>query len=229
MRPPLFLVLVALIASGCAGARPDPRERNPIVFVHGWSASGSVWETMTQRFRDDGWPEAYLVAWSYDTNRSNVETAQALASVVDSVLAETGASRVDLVSHSMGALASRYYVGPLRGGPRVDAWVSLGGPSHGTITALTCRSPACREMRPGSDFLRALNEEDETPGTPRYATWRSPCDLVIIPQDSPSLEGAVNTATNCLLHLELPTNEVIYKQVRDWVAANEEGAAAANW
>ncbi len=229
MRTPLFLVFAALLASGCSGARPDPRERNPIVFVHGWSASGSVWETMTQRFLEDGWPEGYLVAWSYDTNLSNVKTAEFLAGVVDSVLTETGASRVDIVSHSMGALASRYYIAELDGGPRVDAWVSLGGPSHGTITAFTCQSDACREMRPGSAFLRALNEDDETPGTPRYATWRSPCDLVIIPQDSPKLEGAENTATECLLHMDLPNDTDIYEQVRAWVVANERGAEFTNW
>ena len=194
------------------------------MFVHGWSASGSVWDTMTQRFRADGWPEALLVAWSYDTNLSNVETAEKLAARIDSVLDATGAARVDIVSHSMGALPARYYVRHLGGDSRVDAWVSLGGPSHGTVTAYTCRSPACQEMRPGSGFLRELNEDDETPGAVRYATWRSPCDLVIVPQDSPKLEGAANTATDCVLHLELPTNAGIYAQVRDWVAANETGA-----
>ena len=229
MRAPLLLALAALIGSGCASSRRSAHERNPIVFVHGWSSSASVWATMTARFQADGWPEAYLVAWSYDTSQSNVETAEQLAHQVDSLLARTGARRVDIVSHSMGALPARYYARNLGGAARIDGWASLGGPSHGTITAFACFARSCREMRPGSAFLRALNEGDETPGPTRYATWRSPCDLVILPQDSPVLEGAVNEATVCLLHLELPTNATVYAQVRDWLAANEPGRAAVTW
>ena len=218
-------LLLAIVAAGCAGARPDA-QRNPVVFVHGWASDASAWATMMDRFRADGWPDALLVAWSYDTARPNAETAEALAARVDAVLAETGASRVDLVSHSMGALPARYYTRELGGAARVDAWVSLGGPSHGTVTAFACLQRSCREMWPGSPFLRALNEGDETPGRPRYATWRSPCDLVVVPQNSPALEGAENTATRCLLHAELVTDAAVYAQVRDWLAANEAGAPA---
>ena len=227
-----LLAVVALFASGCAGSRRAARERNPVVFVHGWSASASVWEAMTERFRADGWPEPYLVAWSYDTNLSNVETAGLLAAQVDAVLAETGASRVDIVAHSMGALPARYYVRDLGGDARVDGLVALGSPNHGTLTAYTCRSEACREMRPGSSFLRALNEDDETPGAVRYATWRSPCDLVVVPQNSPALEEATNRVTACLLHLELPTDAAVYAQVRDWLSANERNGgqtSSAAW
>ena len=227
MRVPLLLALAALVASGCVSARSKARERNPVVFVHGWSSSASVWDPMIERFRADGWPDTHLVAWPYDTRQSNVDTAAQLAAHVDSVLAVTGARRVDLVSHSMGALPSRYYARNLGGDARVDGWVSLGGPSHGTITAYACFDASCREMRPGSDFLRDLNAGDETPGAPRYATWRSPCDLIVLPQDSPALDGATNTATPCLLHLDLPTSASIYAQVRDWLAANER--AAASW
>lgn len=229
MRFSFVVALTALLVSGCAGTRSSARERNPVVFVHGWSSSASVWSTMTERFLADGWPETYLAVWSYDTRQSNVETAEQLADRVDAVLAETGASRVDVVSHSMGALPARYYVQRLGGDARVDGWVSLGSPNHGTVTAYTCFSRACREMRPASSFLRDLNEGDETPGLVRYATWRSPCDLVIVPQDSPALDGATNQTTACLLHLDLPTSATVYAQVRDWLAANEGQASPAAW
>ena len=228
--PPVILVLLILVAtSGCASLRNDARERNPIVFVHGWSSSASVWTTMIERFRSDGWPKTHLVSWSYDTGQSNAETARQLADHVEAVLDETGARRVDIVSHSMGALPARYYARFLGGDARIDGWVSLGGPSHGTLTAFACIQRSCREMWLESSFLRDLNEGDETPGRPRYATWRSPCDFVIIPQNSPVLDGAVNEATSCLLHLELPTDATVYTQVRDWLSANESGAAYGAW
>ena len=229
MRAFLLVLLAAFLVSACAGTRPDPRERNPVVFVHGWSSSGSVWEAMVKRLRADGWQETHLVAWSYDTDQSNAVTAAQLAERIQRVLSETGASRVDIVSHSMGALSTRYYIRYLDGARRVDAWVSLAGPSHGTLTAFTCFSDACHEMRVGSSFLSDLNEGDETPGHSRYATWRSQCDLVIVPQDSPKLDGATNYATECLLHRDLPNDRAVYAQVRDWLAANEAHGSGPIW
>ena len=48
-------------------------------------------------------------------------------------------------------------------------------------------------MRPGSTFLTRPNAGDETPGTPNYGTWWSPCDEVINPDSSVALSGATNT------------------------------------
>jgi triacylglycerol lipase len=79
-------------------------------------------------------------------------------------------------------------------------------------------------MVPGSSFLTALNAIDETWGTPRYATWWSPCDEVINPRDSALLSGAINTQTTCLQHSQLYQDATVYAQVRDWV--NQPAAAA---
>ena len=90
-------------------------------------------------------------------------------------------------------------------------------PNHGTTTANLCGVVSCVEMRPGSAFLDALNAGDETPGTPRYATWWSACDQVTTPQQSVILEGATNTQTACLQHSQLYTDATVYQQVRNWV------------
>jgi triacylglycerol lipase len=81
---------------------------------------------------------------------------------------------VAIITHSMGTLSARYYVRNLGEDGRVSAIVSLGGANHGTSTAQLCFQVSCQEMWPNSSFLTALNNPDETPGTPRYATWWSP-------------------------------------------------------
>ncbi len=189
-------------------------ERHPIIFVHGWNSSGTVWNTMKTRFQADGWTAAQLHSWSYNTSQSNATTAKQIATKVDSILAATGATRVDVISHSMGGLSSRYYAKSLGGDVKIDAWVSLGGPNHGTTTAYGCAQTACVEMRPGSTFLKALNATDETPGAPRYATWWSACDLVIDPDNSVLLVGATNTQAPCVSHSALYTDATVYGQVR---------------
>ncbi|MBL1108757.1 triacylglycerol lipase [Streptomyces sp. 5-8] len=213
----LFTLLPAAMAAPVmaahAAAVPDP-----VVFVHGWNSDGSTWNTMAERFRADGWPTGRLHQWSYPTNQSNATTASQLAQEIDRVLAATGAAKVDLVTHSMGGLSSRHYLKYLAGDAKVDAWVSLAGPNHGTGAAYLCGGASCTEMRPGSSFLNKLNAGDETPGTTRYATWRSSCDSVVTPADTVALAGALNTMTSCLQHSALLTDAAVYQEVRNHVA-----------
>jgi triacylglycerol lipase len=219
------VVAVALITlAACSNdtlTGPSPRTaltlatRSPILFVHGWNSSGAIWSTMIGRFEADGWAPEELYSWSYNTAQSNAVTAQQLSAKIDSILAITGASKVNIVSHSMGALSSRYYIKNLTGGSKVDAFVSLGGPNHGTNTAVFCLQISCMEMRPNSSFLNALNKKDETPGRIiSYNTWRSPCDEVINPYSSTNLNGATNTLTSCLRHSDLYTDATVYAQVK---------------
>ncbi|MFD7975360.1 esterase/lipase family protein [Streptomyces sp. NPDC059071] len=207
----------AAVTAGAASAA-DSRHRaarpDPIVFVHGWNSDGATWRTMADRFQADGWPADHLDRWTYDATQSNATTAARLAEEIDRVLRRTGATKADLVTHSMGGLSSRYYLRNLEGTAKVDAWVSLAGPNHGTDAARWCGGAPCVEMRPGSEFLNSLNAGDETPGSARYATWRSPCDLIISPRDSVALSGAVNTVTACLGHSDLHGDQTVYEQVK---------------
>jgi triacylglycerol lipase len=208
-------------AAGSATSAPLPHD--PILFVHGWHGSPWNWAVMISRFKADGWTDQELWNWSYNSDQSNAITAQQLGAKVDQVLAATGAGKVDLITHSMGALPSRYYLKNLGGDLKVDDWVSLGGPNHGTYTAYAVSSPAGVEMRPGSAFLRGLNAGDETPGAPNYGTWWSPCDELIIPRTSVPLSAGpsgtvTNTETACLSHFALPVDATVYAQVRDFVA-----------
>ena len=190
---------------------------DPILFVHGWNSSGSVWTTMIDRFRADGWTDAELNNWSYNTSQSNKTTAQEIATKVSQILSATGASKVDIIAHSMGSLNSRWYAKFVGGLTTVDEWVSLGGPNHGTDTANFCFSTACTEMRIGSAFLAELNAGDESPGDIRYGTWWSPCDTIINPDSSVPVAGATNTKTACLGHSDLYADATVYGQVRDFV------------
>jgi triacylglycerol lipase len=211
-----LLAVQASVPAHASSASTFSSSSNPVLFVHGYSGDGSNWNTMVDRFRTDGWPSSYLDPWTYDWHQSNATTAQQLATEVDKLLAATGAAKVDIVSHSMGGLSSRHYLKNI-GTSKVDAWVSLGGPNHGTDSANTCFDASCTEMRIGSSFLNALNSGGETPGAARYATWWSPCDTVINPDSSVSVSGASNTKTACLSHTGLLADATVYAQTRDMI------------
>jgi len=213
-----FATAIVLCIAGLALTPASSLALDPILFVHGWSGSSSNWNTMKSRFEKDGYPASHLVAYSYNTSNSNkVSAEKEVKPRVESLLKATGATKVDIVAHSMGSLNSRWYIKFLGGETKVDEWVSLGGPNHGTNFAYGCWSTACTEMRPGSTFLKELNAGDETPGAVNYGTWWSPCDEIINPDSSVPLSGATNTETACISHLDLLTDETTYKQVREFV------------
>jgi triacylglycerol lipase len=210
--------LVAAIAVCIAAAVPaSASAQDPILFVHGYVESASLWNTMIANFEKDGYPKSYLSAYSYNTSQSNKIDAEEVKSKVEALLKNTGATKVDIVAHSMGSLNSRYYIKNLGGESKVDDWVSLGGPNHGTETANFCFSASCVEMRVGSTFLKELNATDETPGAVSYGTWWSPCDEIINPDSSVALTGATNTKTACISHTALTTDSTVYGQVREFV------------
>ena len=215
MKKCLLAVLAAAILGMAVPA--GAAAHDPILFVHGWNSSGSTWNTMVSRFQADGWTAPELNNWSYNYKQSNATTAAQLRDKIDGILAATGNAKVDIVTHSMGGLSSRYYIKNLAGDGKVDDWVSLGGPNHGTNTANFCFDTSCGEMREGSAFLTALNSGDETPGAVNYGTWGSPCDEVINPDSSVPLSGASNTQTACMSHSSLHEDATVYGQVRDFV------------
>lgn len=208
-------------ARGGGGKPPKPPKptptHDPILFIHGYNGNSTTWNTMVSRFKADGWTDAELVNWSYNFRQSNATTAAQIKQKVDSILAATSATKVDIITHSMGPLSARYYVRNIEDLGKVDALVSLGGANHGTTIASLCFDTSCVEMRPNSTFLANLNSIDETWGSPRYATWWSDCDEVINPNSSALLNGATNTQTACISHSALHEDAGVYQQVRDMV------------
>jgi triacylglycerol lipase len=213
----LAIVGVTLIASPAA-AQTAPATQ-PILFIHGYQGNEGTWDVMIGRFQAAGYESLSLYNWQYNSNRSNVRTADAVRAKVDEIRAQTGWDRIDIITHSMGGLSSRYYLKNLGGTAAVDEWVSLGGPNHGSTLANACIFTPCREMRPGSSFLTALNADDETPGSDvvRYGTWWSPCDEAVDPDVSVALDGATNTQTPCFLHSYLHDSPSVFQQVLEFV------------
>ncbi len=208
---------ITATSEGVSASATISVRHDPIIFVHGFESSGAIWTTMINRLTTDGWADTPLVTWTYDSNQSNSSIAAILQTKVDSLLSATGATKLDIIAHSMGGLSSRYFARSLGGSDKIDAFVSLATPNHGTTTANLCGLVSCLEMRPGSAFLTALNADDETPGSPRYATWWTPCDQVTTPPQSVILTGATNTQTACIGHSDMYSDATVYQQVRDWV------------
>jgi triacylglycerol lipase len=214
----LFALLSFVTIFTPSGEQTTASHVDPILFVHGYTSNASTWNTVISRFQADGWESNRLFAYTFSSTQSNATVAQAVAQRVSEIKAATGAAKVDIITHSMGGLSSRYYLKNLGGTAHVDEWVSLAGPNHGTTWAYGCFffSP-CNQMIPGSSLLNQLNSGDETPGAVRYGTWWSSCDELINPDASTILSGATNTNVGCLSHSGVKDSAAVYAQVRDFV------------
>lgn len=105
-----MVVLLALLILSCkkdeSKSDENPigtREMIPIVFVHGFLASGDTYEKQMLRFASNGYPMEYLHAYDWNSLDFSEDREKNLDKYIDQVLAETGFSQVDLVGHSAGS------------------------------------------------------------------------------------------------------------------------------
>jgi triacylglycerol lipase len=225
----LAAAVLASTAPVAAAATPPPPGANvpctptadrpePVVLVHGTGANRTnSWQAMSPALKAAGHCVYALNYGAY--NGSGLigvygldyiqRSAGQLAAFVDRVLAETGASRVDIVGHSQGGLMPRYYVKELGGDAKVDDLVGLAPSNHGTVNplaapaGLTC--PACRQQHAGSAFLQALNSGDESPGPVSYTNAVTRYDEVVVPYTSGYLEPD-ELVTNLTLQDKCPND-----------------------
>ncbi len=214
--PLLVAAFVAVVAVPAVAARSTTKagRPDPVLLVHGFRGSSSGWQALEASLRAQGYRDSEFAAIDYADDASNVDVAHEIAQAADALRARTGASHIDVVSHSMGAISSRYWLERLGGASHVDAWVSLAGVNEGTVWAYGCYVLApCREMVPTSSVLERLNDGFRSSGPIRYGAWWSPCDEAIVPHANAELPGAHNVETACLGHTEMRTDPQVLAQV----------------
>lgn len=192
----------------------------PVVFVHGYTGNASNWTTAKSVFQLNGWSSSKLFAYEYNSYGNNITNAQGLATFVNNVKSQTGASKVAIVNHSMGGLVSQYYLKVLGGHSSVSHLASIAGANHGTTFAGACLIyTTCQQMYPGSSFISQISAGDETPGDTKYASWYSACDGIILPYTSTRLSGATNNNVLCQTHIGYLADTVVLGQIARFAAS----------
>ena len=181
----------------------------PLILVHGWNSDSNEWTDMITYLENNGYklngPNANLFVINLSHclyGKANCEItgyADELSNLIDEVKWETHSQKVDLVCHSMGGLAARWYT---EYGYRNDVrnLVMIGTPNHGTPLAalgaailgplgIFAGGIAGAEMIPNSPFLNWLNygnplqlwgydwtnpaiHHETIAGTGRYVWWK---------------------------------------------------------
>lgn len=91
---------------------------------------------------------------------------------------------IHLVGFSMGGLICRYYLQHRCGAQPVEQLITIATPHQGTWSAYSFARPACFQMRPGSQFLQALNNDLTSLAAVKFTSIWTPFDLTILPATS---------------------------------------------
>lgn len=159
--------------------------RNPVVLVHGIWNTASIFSILKAHLEAQGW-SVYALSMTPNNGDARLEAlAEQVARFVDECVGSE--QPIDLVGFSMGGLVSRYYVQRLGGLGRVQRLVTVSAPHQGTALGLFSNRPGVRQMRPGSPFLKSLNQDLRQLEKLRFISLWTPFDLLILPPWSSQL------------------------------------------
>jgi pimeloyl-ACP methyl ester carboxylesterase len=147
-----------------AQAAPVPNaEQPPVLLIHGYLATRGSLHLLERHLAHRG---HIVISYplGFPVNLGDIrDSAGLIARKVESIVAQTGVTEIDVVAHSLGGLVGLYYLKRLGGRHRVRRMIMLGTPAQGTWSALLglVTAPLGRaslQLLPGSPFLRELGE-----------------------------------------------------------------------
>lgn len=227
--------------------KPAPEHPNPVIFLHGTTADSKHSIPLARVLKDAGYcvysPTYGQGGHGFSAFVPNgggqidiTKAATEVGGYVDNVLAATGASKVDLIGHSLGGLVAHTYMHKYNGYKKVHHLVGLGGSYHGTdllgftyiLRPLMNAFPgvggavvgqSTEQQMTGSEFLQEMSKYPETVPGVKYTNLYLKGDTTVSPGDSATLQAVpgadvVNAAVEDLCpsapevhHTKMPVTE----------------------
>jgi triacylglycerol esterase/lipase EstA (alpha/beta hydrolase family) len=236
----VVLAIGTVSASGAAAQEPPPppganppscqptaQHPRPVILVHGTFANRwDNWQQLSPSLAASGYcvyaldygATGFTADWVYGLAHAD-NSASELSAFVQQVLAQTGASQVDIVGHSQGGMMPRYYLGFLGGAPYVHTLIGLAPSNHGTtfnglatlgqqngfsqpFPAGTCDS--CNDQLADSPFMTNLNGSGDIVAGVDYTVIATRYDEVVTPYQSQFLAGT--NVTNITVQDQCPAD-----------------------
>lgn len=154
--------VAALARAAAETVRPSPLLQTghdrPVVLVHGFLATPAVMHPLARRLASEGLGDLALVAYP--------SVGLGLEDIVDRIATAAlplarAHGQVDIVGHSLGAVASRAWIKLYGGSEHVRRFVSLGGPHAGTSLHRLVPPPLGQALKPGGDWVRRIGHGPE--------------------------------------------------------------------
>ena len=172
--------------------------RIPIVLIHGLGDTARLFRRMAAHLEQTGHKVHCL---DLVPNNGDTGLDDLALQIKDYVAEQFGPEeKFALVGFSMGGIVSRFYVQRLGGIERVLRFVTISAPHRGTWTAWLRANPGIRQMRPGSSFLRDLNDDCSVLERTGFVSIWTRFDLMIVPAQSSILPTGRSIHVGAIAH-----------------------------
>lgn len=190
-----------------------------VILAHGIFDTERVFKRLIRALKDQGFnPQA--IRFRPNTGRGGLpRLAGQLADFVEKHRRDD--EKVHLVGFSMGGIVSRYYLQRLGGLEKVERFIAVSSPHHGTQVGRIALNKGARELRPGSDLLVDLNRDAEQLLQVQVACLWTPYDLMIIPAQSCVLGHGPDYKFNVPVHAWMIKNRAVITKIGDLLSQAE--------
>ncbi|MEV0460473.1 alpha/beta fold hydrolase [Catellatospora methionotrophica] len=207
MRTVLLTVTAALAltaapaAAGFAEQPPAAAVRRPIVFLHGAAGSAAQFETQAKRFAGNGYPVEIIDGIDYDYSfgaESSTAVLNRLEQRIDQLRAQTGATQVDLVAHSLGTFLSHTFLRTRSRAAKVAHYVNLDGatalsrPGGVPTLAIWGEGSTTRRIwgatnvyQSGQSHTQTVTSTQSFTQMHRFFTGADPATTAVVPETGP--------------------------------------------
>ncbi len=206
-----------------------PGRARPVVLVHGWGAARTAMLGVQVALRLSGFDRVYGFFFSSEDAPAGIESiAERLAVYVKRVRDACGGRHtVDLVCHSLGGLAARYYLQHLGGHRLVDQCITLATPHGGSYASYWVPTIVGRQLRPESDFIGRLNAPGHRAPGVRFHSIGAGLDLMVLPRESALYRQGSCTMIDDTGHNGILLNPKALREVCDRLSAGQDIPAPA--
>ena len=187
----------ALRRPGCGNIQyvAEPNARCPVLLVHGYAATESMWAPLRRALVEAGF--GHIVSLHYNSFATDpVAVSAELTHQALRALAGADAPRVHLVGHSLGGLIVRCALAASAAlSSQTASAVTIASPHRGVWLARIAPGPCAQIMHRGP---RSVQPEVDAPRPVRWLAYYSDADR-IVPPASARLDDPRYAAANLLI------------------------------
>jgi triacylglycerol lipase len=182
-----------------------------IVLVHGFISTGKIFFYIKKKLEAHGHKCYAPTLKPIDAKYGIEDLAIKLKDYIENKLESH--SKFVLVGFSLGAIVCRYYLQELGGIERVDQLITISAPHRGSYLSYLYPGKGMKQLRPQSDFLKILETKEFLLNGIALFSYRTPLDLMIIPNNSSVWKIAINKRFISPMHSSMLINSKLMNEI----------------